>query len=143
MPDQNEWWNAITHSAASSQTQGSKIFIRILREMTVAARLGGGDVDQNHRLRAAIAEAKAHNVPRDNIVRAIARGTGELESEVLEELIYEGHGPGGVAIIVETLTDNSNRTTPEIRHIFQKHGGELAVPRLSAVSVREDGLLRH
>ena len=96
--------------------------------MTVAARLGGGDPNGNPRLRAAVAEAKASNMPKDNIERAIKRGTGELEGATYEEITYEGYGPGGVAIIVEALTDNTNRTTPEIRHMFEKHGGNLGTP---------------
>jgi YebC/PmpR family DNA-binding regulatory protein len=96
--------------------------------MTIAARLGGGDPDGNPRLRAAVAEAKANNMPKDNIDRAIKRGTGEIEGVTYEEITYEGYGPGGVAIIVEALTDNTNRTTPEIRHIFEKNGGNLGTP---------------
>jgi YebC/PmpR family DNA-binding regulatory protein len=96
--------------------------------MTVAARLGGGDVEGNPRLRAAIAEAKANNMPKDNIDRAIKKGTGELEGNSYEEMTYEGYGPGGVAVMVETLTDNGNRTTPEIRNIFEKNGGNLGTP---------------
>jgi YebC/PmpR family DNA-binding regulatory protein len=96
--------------------------------MTVAARMGGGDVDGNPRLRAAVAEAKASNMPKDNIDRAIKRGTGELEGVNYEELTYEGYGPGGVAVMVETMTDNTNRTTPEIRHAFEKCSGNMGTP---------------
>jgi YebC/PmpR family DNA-binding regulatory protein len=96
--------------------------------MSVAARMGGGDPNGNPRLRAAIAEAKANNMPKDNIERAIKRGTGEIEGVTYEELTYEGYGPGGVALMVETMTDNTNRTTPEIRHAFEKHGGNLGTP---------------
>jgi len=96
--------------------------------MTVAARSGGGDINGNPRLRAAVNEAKANNMPKDTIERAVKRGSGELEGATYEEITYEGYGPGGVAIIVEALTDNSHRTTPEIRHIFEKNGGNLGSP---------------
>ena len=96
--------------------------------MTVAARLGGGDPDGNPRLRAAVAEAKANNMPKDNIDRAIKRGSGELDGVTYEELTYEGYGPGGVAIMVDVMTDNTNRTTPEIRHTFEKYGGNMGTP---------------
>ena len=121
-------WSTIKHKKGAADAKRGKVFTRILKEMTVAARMGGGDPNGNPRLRAAIAEAKANNMPKDNIDRAIKRGTGELEGTTYEELTYEGYGPGGVAIIVETLTDNTNRTTPEIRHIFEKHGGNLGTP---------------
>jgi len=121
-------WSTIKHKKGAADAKRGKVFTRIIKEMTIAARLGGGDVDGNPRLRSAVAEAKANNMPKDNIDRAIKRGTGELEGTTYEELTYEGYGPGGVAIIVETLTDNTNRTTPEIRHIFEKHGGNLGTP---------------
>jgi YebC/PmpR family DNA-binding regulatory protein len=121
-------WSTIKHKKGAADAKRGKIFTRILKEMTVAARLGGGDPAGNPRLRAAVAEAKANNMPKDNIERAIKRGTGELEGATYEEITYEGYGPGGVAIIVEALTDNTNRTTPEIRHIFEKHGGNLGTP---------------
>ena len=121
-------WSTIKHKKGAADAKRGKIFTRILKEMTVAARLGGGDPAGNPRLRAAVAEAKANNMPKDNIERAIKRGTGELEGATYEEITYEGYGPGGVAIIVECLTDNTNRTTPEIRHMFEKHGGNLGTP---------------
>ncbi|HJQ35538.1 MAG TPA: YebC/PmpR family DNA-binding transcriptional regulator [Thermoanaerobaculia bacterium] len=121
-------WSTIKHKKGAADAKRGKIFTRILKEMTVAARLGGGDPNGNPRLRAAVAEAKANNMPKDNIERAIKRGTGELEGATYEEITYEGYGPGGVAIIVEALTDNTNRTTPEIRHMFEKHGGNLGTP---------------
>src|SRR5437773_3272896 len=121
-------WSTIKHKKGAADAKRGKIFTRILKEMTVAARMGGGDVNGNPRLRAAVAEAKANNMPKDNIERAIKRGTGELEGATYEEITYEGYGPGGVALIVETMTDNSNRTTPEIRHIFEKNGGNLGTP---------------
>jgi len=121
-------WSTIKHKKGAADAKRGKVFTRILKEMTVAARMGGGDVNGNPRLRAAIAEAKANNMPKDNIERAIKRGTGELEGVTYEELTYEGYGPGGAALIVEVMTDNTNRTTPEIRHIFEKNGGNLGTP---------------
>lgn len=116
-------WSTIKHKKGAADAKRGKVFTRIIKEMTVAARLGGGDIEGNPRLRSAVAEAKASNMPKDNIERAIKRGTGEIEGAQYEEVTYEGYGPGGVAIIVEALTDNTNRTTPEIRHMFEKHGG--------------------
>jgi YebC/PmpR family DNA-binding regulatory protein len=121
-------WSTIKHKKGAADAKRGKVFTRIIKEMTIAARLGGGDIDGNPRLRAAVAEAKANNMPKDNIERAIKRGTGELEGATYEEVTYEGYGTGGVAIIVEALTDNTNRTTPEIRHAFEKHGGSLGTP---------------
>jgi YebC/PmpR family DNA-binding regulatory protein len=121
-------WSTIKHKKGAADAKRGKIFTRILKEMTVAARMGGGDPIGNPRLRAAIAEAKANNMPKDNIERAVKRGTGEIEGVTYEELTYEGYGPGGVALIVEVMTDNTNRTTPEIRHIFEKNGGNLGTP---------------
>jgi YebC/PmpR family DNA-binding regulatory protein len=121
-------WSTIKHKKGAADAKRGKIFTRIIKEMTVAARLGGGDPASNPRLRAAVAEAKAANMPKDNVERAIKRGTGELEGATYEEITYEGYGPGGVALMVETMTDNSNRTTPEIRHIFEKSGGNFGTP---------------
>jgi YebC/PmpR family DNA-binding regulatory protein len=121
-------WSTIKHKKGAADAKRGKVFTRIIKELTVAARLGGGDAEGNPRLRAAVAEAKASNMPKDNIDRAIKRGTGEMEGVIYEEITYEGYGPGGVAIIVEALTDNTNRTTPEIRHMFEKHGGNFGTP---------------
>ncbi len=121
-------WSTIKHKKGAADAKRGKVFTRIIKEITVAARLGGGDPTGNPRLRAAIAEAKANNMPKDNLERAIKKGTGELEGERYEEATYEGYGPGGVAVIVEAVTDNGNRTTPEIRHIFEKNGGNLGTP---------------
>jgi YebC/PmpR family DNA-binding regulatory protein len=118
-------WSTIKHKKGAADAKRGKIFTRIIKEMTIAARLGGGDPDANPRLRAAVAEAKANNMPKDNIERAIKRGTGELEGATYEEVTYEGYGPGGVAIIVEALTDNRNRTASDVRAAFTKHGGNL------------------
>jgi YebC/PmpR family DNA-binding regulatory protein len=121
-------WSTIKHKKGAADAKRGKIFTRILKEMTVAARMGGGDPDGNPRLRAAVAEAKANNMPKDNIERAIKRGSGELEGVSYEEITYEGYGPGGAALMVEAMTDNTNRTTPEIRHIFEKNGGSFGTP---------------
>ena len=121
-------WSTIKHKKGAADAKRGKVFTRIIKEMTVAARMGGGDVNSNARLRAAVAEAKANNMPKDNIDRAIKRGTGELEGASIEEYTYEGYAPGGVAVMVEVMSDNTNRTTPEIRHIFEKHGGSLGTP---------------
>ena len=121
-------WSTIKHKKGAADAKRGKVFTRIIKEMTVSARLGGGDINANPRLRAAVAEAKANNMPKDNIERAIKRGTGELEGATIEEVTYEGYAPGGVAVMVEVMTDNTNRTTPEIRHIFEKNGGNLGTP---------------
>ncbi|RKY04668.1 YebC/PmpR family DNA-binding transcriptional regulator [Candidatus Poribacteria bacterium] len=120
-------WSQIKHKKALMDARKGKIFTKLIREITVAARQGGGNPDTNPRLRMAIANAKAHNMPWENIERAIKRGTGELvdEKAQLEEVSYEGYGPGGVAILIEAVTDNKNRTVAEIRHIFDKNGGTL------------------
>ncbi len=121
-------WSTIKHKKGAADAKRGKLFTRILKEMTVAARMGGGDPDGNPRLRSAVAEAKAANMPKDNIERAIKRGTGEIEGIIYEEITYEAYGPGGVALLVEAMTDNSNRTTPEIRHMLEKNGGNLGTP---------------
>jgi len=118
-------WSTIKRKKAAIDAKRGKIFTRLLREITVAARLGGGDPEADPRLRSAVQEAKANNVPSDNIERAIKKGTGELEGADYEEVVYEGYGPGGVAVLVETMTDNRNRTVGEVRHVFSKHGGNL------------------
>jgi YebC/PmpR family DNA-binding regulatory protein len=118
-------WATIKHKKGAADARRGKIFTRLIKEITVAARIGGGDADGNPRLRAAVAAAKAENMPADNIKRAIQKGTGELPGATYEEAVYEGYGPGGVAMILEVATDNKNRTISEIRHIFSKHGGNL------------------
>ncbi len=118
-------WSTIKRKKGAADAKRGKIFTRLLREVTVAARIGGGDPSGNPRLRAAVQEARANNCPNDKVERAIKKGTGELEGVDLEEVAYEGYGPGGVAVLVETLTDNRNRTVSEVRHVFSKHGGSL------------------
>jgi YebC/PmpR family DNA-binding regulatory protein len=118
-------WHTIKHKKGAADAKRGKIFTRIIKELTVAARSGGGDPDANPRLRTIVAEAKSVNMPADNIKRAIQRGTGELPGVTYEEVTYEGYGPGGAALIIEALTDNKNRTVGEIRHLLSKHGGNL------------------
>ncbi len=118
-------WANIKHKKAAQDAKRGKIFTKLIREITVAARLGGPDPADNPRLRAAVDKALGNNMPKDTIERAIKRGAGEDEADRLEEMTYEGYGPGGVAVMVETMTDNVNRTVSEVRHGFSKHGGNL------------------
>lgn len=118
-------WAQIKRKKAVTDARRGQLWTKLLKEITVASRLGGGDPDGNSRLRVAVQEAKGSNVPSDNIERAIKRGTGDLEGVSYEEISYEGYGPGGAAILVEAVTDNRNRTVAEIRHCFSKHGGSL------------------
>jgi YebC/PmpR family DNA-binding regulatory protein len=118
-------WHSIKHKKAAADSKRGRIFTRLIKEMTVAARMGGGDVDSNPRLRLVVNAAKAANMPAENIKRAIMRGTGELPGVSYEEANYEGYGPGGVAIFMRALTDNRNRTVAELRHILSKNGGNL------------------
>ena len=121
-------WSQIKRKKAVLDAKRGAKFTKLIREITVAARAGGGDPDGNPRLRLAIDTAKAQNMPFDNIDRAVKKGTGELEGVNYEEAMYEGYGPGGAAIMVEVTTDNLNRTVAEVRHIFSKHGGNLGAP---------------
>lgn len=134
-------WHTIKHKKGAADAKRGKIFTRLIKELTVAARAGGGDPDMNPRLRTVIAEAKQHNMPADNIKRAIRRGTGEEEGLNYEEVMYEGYGPGGAAVLVDTLTDNRNRTVGEIRHIFTKWGGDLAAANSVAWMFEKKGLV--
>jgi YebC/PmpR family DNA-binding regulatory protein len=118
-------WSTIKHKKAAADAKRGKVFTRVIKEITVSARIGGGDPGGNPRLRTALAAAKAANMPKDNIEKAIKKGTGELPGVTYEEVVFEGYGPSGVAFYVETLTDNKNRTLPEIRHLFSKYGGNL------------------
>jgi YebC/PmpR family DNA-binding regulatory protein len=119
-------WHTIKHKKGAADAKRGKIFTRIIKELTVAARNGGGDPGSNPRLRTIIAEAKANNMPRENIERAIRRGTGEEPGVSYEEITYEGYGPGGAALLIQALTDNKNRTVGEIRHLLSKYNGNLA-----------------
>lgn len=118
-------WATIKHKKAATDAKRGRVFTRLIKEITIAARNGGGDADSNPRLRTAITAAKAASMPADNIKRAIARGTGEGGGAVFEEITFEGYGPGGVAVLVDVVTDNRNRTVSEIRHMFSKQGGNL------------------
>ncbi len=119
-------WATIKHKKGALDAKRGKIFTRLIKEITIAAKNGGGDPDKNPRLRKAVADAKAENMPADNIKRAIQRGTGELPGVNYEEFTLEGYGPGGAAVLVEINTDNRNRTVSEIRHAFSKNGGNMA-----------------
>jgi YebC/PmpR family DNA-binding regulatory protein len=121
-------WATIKHKKAALDAKRGKLFTRLIKEIMIAARGGGGDVDGNPRLRTAVVAAKAVSMPMDNIMRAIKRGTGELEGGQIDELVYEGYGPGGAAIVAFVATDNKNRTVSEIRHVFSKNGGNMGEP---------------
>src|SRR3990172_5589868 len=118
-------WHSIKHKKAAADAKRGKAFTQVIKEITVAARLGGGDPNFNPRLRLVVDKAKSLNMPKENIDRAIKKGTGELEGYNLEEVIYEGYGPGGVAVLIEATTNNRNRTVGEVRHLFSKYGGNL------------------
>lgn len=118
-------WSSIKHKKAARDAKRGKLFTKLIKEITIAARLGGGDINANPRLRTAVTTARTQSMPNDNIDRAIKKGTGELGGGQLEEVVYEGYGPGGVAIIVDVLTDNRNRVVAELRFILSRHGGNL------------------
>ena len=134
-------WANIKHRKAAQDAKRGKIFTKIIRELTVAAKLGGGNIADNHRLRAVVDKALSANMTRDTIDRAIAKGAGTAESDNLEELVYEGYGPFGVAILCETLTDNKNRTVAEVRHGFSKFGGSLGTSGSVAYLFEKTGLI--
>jgi YebC/PmpR family DNA-binding regulatory protein len=134
-------WASIKHKKGAADAKRGKIFSRLNKEITVAARLGGGDPAGNPRLRSAIQAAKAENMPKDNIERAIKKGTGELEGTSYEECNYEAYGPGGVAIMIECLTDNKNRTVAEVKHLFERHGGNLGEPGCVSWIFEKKGLI--
>jgi YebC/PmpR family DNA-binding regulatory protein len=134
-------WSSIKHKKGAADAKRGRIFTKLIKEITVAARMGGGDADGNPRLRSAVLAAKAENMPKDNIERAIKKGTGELEGVNYEEIIYEGYGPGGVAMLVECLTDNKNRTVAEVKYIFDRHGGALGAPGCVAWIFEHKGVI--
>ena len=136
-------WANIKHRKAGQDAKRAKVFTKIIRELTVAAKLGGGEVADNPRLRAVVDKALSANMTRDTIDRAIARGVGNSENENLEELVYEGYGPNGVAILVETLTDNKNRTVAEVRHCFTKAGGNLGTSGSVAYLFNKTGVISY
>jgi YebC/PmpR family DNA-binding regulatory protein len=135
-------WSTIKHKKGAADAKRGKLFTKLIKEITVAARMGGGDPDGNPRLRTAVDKARTANMPKDTIDRAIKKGTGELEGVSYEEVYYEGYGPGGVAVLVETLTDNKNRTVAEIKHIFSKAGYSLGKPGTVAFKFESRGQLR-
>jgi YebC/PmpR family DNA-binding regulatory protein len=134
-------WSSIKHKKGAADAKRGKVFTRLIREITVAARMGGSDPSGNPRLRSAIAAAKTENMPKENIERAIKKGTGELEGTSYEESSYEGYGPGGVAVLVDCLTDNKNRTVAEVKHAFERHGGNLGEPGCVAWMFDKKGLI--
>ena len=134
-------WSTIKHKKAAQDAKRGAMFTKVIKELTVAARMGGGDVDMNPRLRTAVLKAKAVNMPQDTVQRAIMKGTGELPGVNYEEITYEGYGPGGVAMIVTVLTDNRNRTVAEIRKIFSKNGGNLGESGCVAWMFQKKGLI--
>jgi YebC/PmpR family DNA-binding regulatory protein len=134
-------WSTIKRKKGAVDAKRGKIFTKLIRELTVAARGGGGDEESNPQLRTAVQNAKAANMPMATVERAIRRGSGDEPGEVYEEAIYEGYGPGGVAVMLETLSDNKNRTVSEVRHLFTKHGGNLAEKGAVAYLFTQKGLL--
>jgi YebC/PmpR family DNA-binding regulatory protein len=135
-------WSSIKHKKARTDAARGKIFTKLIRELTVAAREGGGDPEANPRLRLAMQSAKQQNMPNDNINRAIKKGTGELEGTRFEEFTYEGYGPEGVAMLIDVLTDNKNRTTAEVRHALTKHNGNLGESGCVAWNFETKGVIR-
>jgi YebC/PmpR family DNA-binding regulatory protein len=135
-------WATIKRKKAVTDQKRGKVFTQIIKEITIAARMGGGDLKGNPRLRLAIEKAKGANMPADNIKRAIMKGTGELPGTIYEEVTYEGYGPGGVALIIESVTDNKNRTVSEVRHILERHNGKLAGSNSVARLFHRKGLIR-
>ncbi len=136
-------WANIKHKKAKEDAKRGKVFTRLIRELTVAARNGGSDPDMNPRLRLAVSKAQAANMPKDTLERAVKRGAGELEGQVLNEIRYEGYGPGGVAVMVDCLSDNKNRTVGEVRHAFTKCGGNLGTSGSVAFQFSEVGVLTY
>ena len=134
-------WSTIKRKKGANDAKRGKIFTRLIKEITVAARSGGGDPEGNPRLRSAIISAKADNMPKDNIARAIKKGTGEIAGEVYDEILYEGYGPGGVAVLVECMTDNRNRTVADVRHYFTKSNGNLGESGCVAWMFEKKGLI--
>lgn len=135
-------WSTIKHKKGAADAKRSKIFTKVIKEITVAARMGGGDINGNPRLRAAVDKARGSNMPKDSIDRAIKKGTGELDGVSYEEIVYEGYGPGGCGVIVEVLTDNKNRTVAEIKHIFSRSGFSLGKPGTVAFKFDKKGQIR-
>ena len=136
-------WATIRHKKGAADAKRGKVFTKLIKEIMVAARMGGGDPDSNPRLRAVVLKARGANMPKDNVERAIKKGTGELEGSVFSELVYEGYGAGGVAIMVETLTDNRNRTAADVRSIFTKNGGNLGAENSVSYMFKRKGVISY
>ena len=134
-------WSTIKRKKGAADAKRGKIFTKLIRELSTAARIGGGEIDSNPRLRLVVEKAKGANMPKDNIARAIQKGVGGGEGEAFEECVYEGYGPGGVAILIEALTDNRNRTVGEVRHALTKHGGNLGASGCVAYLFEKKGLI--
>jgi len=134
-------WASIKHKKGEVDAKRGKVFTKLIKEITVATRLGGKDSDSNSRLRVAVATAKAENMPKENIERAIKKGTGDLEGSNYEEVTYEGYGPGGVAVLIEVLTDNKNRAVADVRHLFERSGGNLGETGCVAWMFSKKGLI--
>lgn len=134
-------WSKIKHTKGAADAKRGKMFTKLIKEVTIAARMGGGDPDGNPRLRRAVDDARAVNMPTDNITRAIKRGTGELEGMTIEELTYEGVGPAGTLLLLDVMTDNRNRTNPELRKIFDQHNGQLGSSGSAAWAFEEKGVV--
>jgi YebC/PmpR family DNA-binding regulatory protein len=134
-------WSTIKHRKGAQDAKKGKVFTKVIKEITVAARMGGGDPGANSRLRRALDEARLNNMPADNVLRAIKKGTGELEGVTYEELLYEGVGPAGTLILCEIMTDNRNRTAAELRKIFDKHGGQLGSAGSAAWAFESKGII--
>jgi len=134
-------WATIKHKKGAADAKRGRLFTKLIREITVSAKMGGGDIGGNPRLRKAVADAKAQSMPQDTIQRAIKRGTGELEGVSYEEVVYEGTGPGGTLILIEAMTDNRNRTVAEVRKIFEKHNGAMGASGTAAWAFDRKGVL--
>jgi YebC/PmpR family DNA-binding regulatory protein len=135
-------WATIKRAKGKTDAARGKLFNRLIREITIAARMGGGDVNSNPRLRSAISSARSANMPGKNVENAIAKGTGQLEGVTYEEIVFEGYGPSGIAVMVETLSDNRNRTVAEVRHAFTKYGGNLGTTNSVAYMFKTKGIIR-
>jgi YebC/PmpR family DNA-binding regulatory protein len=134
-------WSTIKHKKGAADAKRGRLFTKLIKEITMSARVGGGSVDSNPRLRSAVQAAKKASMPSDNIDKAIKRGTGELEGVTYEEIVYEGYGPGGAGILIEAMTDNKNRTTSEIRHLLTKYGGNMAAAGAVAFQFSKKGVI--
>src|SRR5512140_1302470 len=134
-------WSTIKHKKGAADAKRGRLFTKLIKEITMSAKVGGGSIESNPRLRSAVQAAKKASMPSDNIDKAIKRGTGELEGVTYEEITYEGYGPGGAAILIDAMTDNKNRTTAEIRHLHTKYGGNMAAAGALAFQFQKKGYI--